>query len=58
MLKGFLGFIAISSFLATTIVRADITVPMNLTAEKGVGTLVGSVTISENKHGLLFTPNM
>jgi len=58
MLKKFLGFITISSSLAATVALADITVPMNFTAEKGVGASVGTITISETSHGLLFTPNL
>jgi Cu-Zn family superoxide dismutase len=37
---------------------ATLTVPMNFTAEHGQGKAVGSITISENKYGLLFTPNL
>ena len=36
--------------------RADIVVPMNLVDENGVGTPIGSVTISESAYGLVFTP--
>lgn len=36
----------------------SITVPMNFTADKGVGASAGSVVITETKNGLLFTPNL
>jgi len=35
---------------------ADTVVQVNLVDEKGVGTPVGSVTISESRYGLVFTP--
>ena len=35
---------------------ADITVPMNLVDENGIGNAVGEVTIAESKYGLVFTP--
>lgn len=35
---------------------ADTVVQVNLVDDKGVGTPVGSVTISESRYGLVFTP--
>lgn len=35
---------------------ADISVPMNLVDEKGVGASVGEITIAETQYGLVFTP--
>ena len=35
---------------------ADMKVTMKMATEKGEGAEVGTVTISENKHGLVFTP--
>lgn len=35
---------------------ADVVVPVSVVDEKGVGTPVGNVTISENRYGLVFTP--
>lgn len=35
---------------------ADVKVAMKMATEKGEGASVGSVTISETKHGLVFTP--
>jgi len=58
MLKIVLSMMAISSILTATVALADIIVPMNFTAEKGMGASAGTITISENNHGLLFTPNL
>jgi superoxide dismutase, Cu-Zn family len=51
------------SFLAAAIVlllagsaRADITVPMTMVDEKGVGNAVGQIVIGESPYGLVFTP--
>jgi Cu-Zn family superoxide dismutase len=35
---------------------ADITVPMNMVDEKGIGSTVGQVVVSESPYGLVFTP--
>lgn len=35
---------------------ADVVVPVSVVDEKGVGTPVGNVTISETRYGLVFTP--
>lgn len=35
---------------------ADIVVPMTLVDDKGIGTAVGQVTISESPYGLVFSP--
>jgi superoxide dismutase, Cu-Zn family len=35
---------------------ADTVVPINLVNEKGLGAIVGQVTISESKYGVVFTP--
>lgn len=43
---------------AASAFAATVTVPMNNTAETGVGESAGSVTISETKYGLMFTPNL
>jgi Cu-Zn family superoxide dismutase len=44
--------------LATFNAFADITVPMHVVTDKGVGASVGQVTISESKYGLVFTPEL
>jgi Cu-Zn family superoxide dismutase len=35
---------------------ADVVVPVNLVDEKGIGRPIGTVTISESSHGLVFQP--
>jgi len=42
--------------MCASTVRADITVPMHLVEEKGVGSTIGQVVISESPFGLVFTP--
>lgn len=37
---------------------ADLVVPVFFTAQQGQGKAVGTMTISETKYGLLFTPNL
>lgn len=37
---------------------AEMVIPMFLTAEKGVGPQIGTITVTETKYGLLFTPNI
>lgn len=54
-MKFLLSVICLS--MATTAL-ADISISMNATAEKGVGKSVGTVSVSETKYGLLFTPNL
>lgn len=51
-------FLATSCALATTIVFADTAVSMHVTAKKGAGKSVGTISISETKYGLLFTPHL
>src|SRR6476660_8943485 len=38
--------------------RADITVPMNIVDEKGIGKPVGQVVISETPYGVVFSPSL
>jgi Cu-Zn family superoxide dismutase len=47
---------AIASSLISLAATADMVVPMNLVNEKGIGSSVGQVTITESKFGLVFTP--
>ncbi len=47
---------AVLLVLATGAALADVSVPMQLVDEKGVGVSVGKVSISESKYGLVFTP--
>lgn len=51
-------FLAAACLTAATAAIADITVPMNHTAANGVGESAGTVTITETKYGLMFTPNL
>ena len=44
--------------MSTASAFADVSVPMNLVSEKGVGESVGQVTISESKYGVVFTPSL
>jgi superoxide dismutase, Cu-Zn family len=37
---------------------ADITVPMNMVDEKGTGSAIGQIVISESPYGLVFTPSL
>jgi superoxide dismutase, Cu-Zn family len=37
---------------------ADVVVPMSSVTDKGVGGSVGQVTVTESKHGLVFTPKL
>lgn len=44
--------------LSAASVWADVTVPMHLVDDKGVGVAVGQVVISETRYGLVFTPSL
>lgn len=37
---------------------ADITVPMHMVDEKGTGSAIGQIVISESPYGLVFTPSL
>jgi Cu-Zn family superoxide dismutase len=41
-----------------SVYAAEMTIPMNATAEQGVGKSVGTIKIEETKYGLLLTPNL
>jgi len=50
---------AIAVFLATVAIgsaSADTVVKMSLVDEKGIGADVGTITVSESRYGLVFTP--
>jgi len=51
-------FVALACLTTATFAFADTAVLMNVTAEKGTGESVGTVTVSETPYGLLFTPNL
>ena len=48
--------LAFSIMLFTGAALADTTVQMNMVDEKGVGSSVGTVSISNSKYGLVFSP--
>lgn len=51
--------VALFCFLvASTAWAAEITVPLYFTAVSGIEKAVGTVTLSETKYGLLFTPHL
>jgi Cu-Zn family superoxide dismutase len=53
-----LGATAISTTALSTTALADVTVPMFLATEKGPGQRVGTVSLSDNKYGLVLTPDL
>lgn len=42
--------------LVSATALADVSVPMNLVSETGVGAAIGQVTVSESAYGLVLTP--
>ena len=50
--------LAASAVSACAVAYADITVPMNMVDDKGVGQSVGQVVVSETTYGLVFTPSL
>lgn len=51
--------VAVSGLLFAGLASAaSITVPMNFTADKGIGSSAGQVVITETQYGLLFTPSL
>lgn len=48
--------LAFSIMLFTGAALADTTVQMNMVDEKGVGSSVGTISISNSKYGLVFSP--
>jgi Cu-Zn family superoxide dismutase len=50
--------IIMSVMAAFPVFAGDIVVPMNLVNDQGVGQAIGTITISEGPHGLVFTPNV
>ncbi|OGT53325.1 MAG: superoxide dismutase [Gammaproteobacteria bacterium RIFCSPHIGHO2_12_FULL_42_13] len=50
--------LAMACLAATSAALADIVITMYPTEENGIGKSVGTVTISKNKYGLLFTPHL
>lgn len=52
------NLVALFLSITASVAYADVVVPMNLVSEKGIGTNVGEVTISESKYGVIFTPSL
>lgn len=48
--------LALAFAVSSATALADLTIPMTLVDEKGVGASVGTVTVSETPYGLVFTP--
>jgi Cu-Zn family superoxide dismutase len=57
MLKRYL-LVATCSIITTVASAKSIIIPVNFTAEHGVGASAGTITIQETPYGLLFTPNL
>lgn len=49
-------FLAAVTLSACAMAHADVTVSMNAVDDKGTGTAVGQVVVSETPYGLVFTP--
>jgi Cu-Zn family superoxide dismutase len=58
LLKRFMVAFCMGIGIITPVLAEDITVPVFFTSEHGFGSVVGTVIISETKHGLLFIPNL
>lgn len=58
MLNIFKKFITVLCLIGTSVVFADMTIPVFFTAELGFGKVVGTILIQETPYGLLFTPNL
>jgi len=51
-----LGTLVLATMATAAVASADTVVTMHLVDEKGVGAEAGTITISESKYGLVFTP--
>lgn len=51
-------FIAAIFLAITNIAFADVIIQMHMTTKEGVGKDVGTVTATQTKYGVLFTPNL
>lgn len=49
---------ALLALACTTAFAADTRVDMKIATDKGAGAAAGHVTVSESKHGLVFTPQL
>jgi Cu-Zn family superoxide dismutase len=53
-----LAAMAASTASLSTTALADVTVPMFLATEQGAGAPIGTVSLSDNKYGLVLTPDL
>jgi superoxide dismutase, Cu-Zn family len=59
MKKGlFAAVIVVGTLITLPVFAEDVVVPVNLVNEQGVGKSIGTVTITEGKDGLVFTPQL
>ncbi len=54
----FAAVLVVGVLAALPVFAADKVVPMNMVNEQGIGKSIGTVTISEGKEGLIFTPRL
>jgi superoxide dismutase, Cu-Zn family len=57
-LRLFAAVLVVGALIALPVYAADLTVPMNLVNEQGIGKPIGTITISEGREGLVFTPQL
>ena len=55
-MKHWITALTFSLCAAQVMAENSVTIPINAVDEKGVGTAVGQVTVTESKYGLVFTP--
>ncbi len=59
MKRSFLAVVMVAGLLAALpAFAAGVVVQMNIVTEQGIGKSIGTVTISESKDGLMFTPQL
>lgn len=58
MLKLMKSLVVLFCFMMSSVVFADVVIPMYLTAKNGTGKALGSVTAQDTKYGLLLIPNL
>jgi Cu-Zn family superoxide dismutase len=54
----FATVLVVGVLAALSVVAADLVVPMSLVSDQGIGKSIGTVTISDGKEGLVFTPQL
>lgn len=58
MLKFVKLLFVVVGLILTSNAFADTTIAVNLTTKDGEGQAIGTITVSQTKYGLLFTPNL